>query len=145
MNTRFRSHASFPDNPVFFSLFAALSGLLCTVLLLLVGAAAVCAQEDPAVWILPICLAALFIASAVCGIICGQSSAPLLCGFCGGGTYALLLTLLSLIPFADSHTALPAVWNILLHIGIVGCSILGAFLSQKRKPRNKRLFIKRRF
>ena len=86
MNIRFRSHASFPDNPVFFSLFAALSGLLCTVLLLFVGAAAVCAQEDPVVWILPICLAALFIASAVCGIICGQSSAPLLCGFILGPT-----------------------------------------------------------
>lgn len=145
MNTRFRSGAGFPDNPVFFCLIAVLSGVLCTVLLLFIGAAVICAQEDPAVWILPVSIASLFIASAVCGIICGQSPAPLLCGFCGGGMYVLLLTMLSFIPFADSHTALPVVWNVLLHIGIIGCSLLGAFLSKKRKPRNKRFFTKRRF
>ena len=143
--SRFRSGTVVPDNPVFFCLIAVLSGLLCTVLLLLMGAAAICAQKDPAVWILPVSIASLLIASAICGIVGGRSSAPLLCGFCGGGMYVLLITLLSFLPFSDSHTALPAVWNILLHIGMIGCSLLGAFLSKKRKPRNKRLFTKRRF
>jgi len=140
------SFTRFADSPFLMCAFAAGSALLCTVLLLICGTAAACAQKNPAVWVLPVSLGSLLLSSFGCGMISGRCRhAPLLCGLCSGGTFMLLVTLLSCLPFGDSYTAVPLLWNCILHAGIPLCSLCGAALSAKKKPHRKRHFKKRRF
>lgn len=141
-SSRFR----LPDSPLLRCLCAILLASLCTLLLLLLGSAAAYTQKDPAVWSLPVSLCALFLSAFLCGVLCSRcQSAPILYSGIGGTGFMLLTVLLSFLPFGDTHTPVPVVWNCVLHLTMIGCSIGGGLLGRKRKTYKKRYFKKRRF
>ena len=133
------------DRPLLWGFCSVLAGLLFTALLLLLGAAAAYSQREPSLWILPVSLLSVCSGALICGFFAGRCSlTPILCGLGSGGALVLLMTLLSFLPLGDSHTALPILGTLLIRLGMLGCTVLGSFMSRKRKPHPRQLFKTRR-
>ena len=114
-------------------LFAALLAILGTALCLL--------SDNPGALAIPVGLIALYLSAIGSGMITARlhKNAVLWCGLLSGGMLAVFFWFLTLF-FPHGTPNFPLPFSLLLRVGTVGVSILGALLSLKRKPtrRHKR-------
>lgn len=135
------------DSPLRFFLFRFLWTLGVSLVLLLVAALADYLTDDPGGNARTFGLAALYLSAIVGGVLVSDSDLPFyLSGLIPGSVYLLLLTAIALgLPDTfSSDDSFPV--SLLLHLAVVAAFILGSFIGniRKNKQKTKRRHHKRR-
>ena len=112
-----------------------LLALLCSGLMLLIGAMVCLRSENPTEWILPWGLAALYLPAMLGGIVTVRryGGAPLLCGALCGLFVLIFFWLVSIFFGKTDRFSLPI--SFLLRFLIAMFSVFGALLGRKRAGR----------
>ena len=113
-----------------------LTGLLFSLLLLVISAGILLKSEDPDALLLPVSLSVLFISSILVGIVSEKASnAPFLPTGLTAAVLWLLVTLLASLAFEGGNGVLPTVYAWALRIPQLLFVLFGSFLAKNRPRR----------
>ncbi len=138
--TRHTAKKNIPSGPLGVLRACTLSlpiSLAAAMILLILSAAIAYAQPDPATLARPLSMVSLYASALLCGMISAKKSEkPLLSGVIGGIGMVLILFLLSLIPLGSGPSAISPFPAILMHLGVIASSALGACIAMKKPKKH---------